>query len=172
MSGVLFHHFFSLSIRHARLVLLPLLFLLLAGCSIFSSSSITGYAPVQYDGSPGSNVLKTAMSQIGNKYAYGKAHPSQGFDCSGLVYWSYKAHGVEVPRHTQAQSKAGKQIKKADARQGDIVVFKVGRRLHTGLVADQGRFIHAPSSGSRIRLESINSVYWKPRLIGFRRMID
>ncbi|ANU65731.1 C40 family peptidase [Turicimonas muris] len=155
----------------ARLVILSLLFLLQAGCSIFNSSTISGYVPVEYDGTPGSNVLETAMSQIGKKYSYGKASPSQGFDCSGLIYWAYQSHGIAVPRRTQDQSKAGIRIKKADAKLGDIVVFKIGRRLHTGLVADKGRFLHAPSSGSHVRLESMNGVYWKPRVVGFRRII-
>ncbi len=158
--------------RYARLALLSSLFFLQVGCSIFSTSTISGYTPVQYDGTPGSDVLETAMSQIGKKYSYGDASPSDGFDCSGLIFWAYQSHGVKVPRHTSAQSKAGKKVKKSEARLGDIVVFRVGRRLHTGLVADRGRFLHAPSSGSHVRLESLNSVYWKPRVVGFRRIIN
>lgn len=155
-----------------RISLICTFCVLLNGCSIFSSSKISGYAPVQYDGSPASKVLKTAMSQVGKKYSYGKATPSEGFDCSGLIYWSYKRHGITLPRHTSHQAKAGTKVSRWKARQGDIVVFKIGRRLHTGLLADKGRFLHAPSSGGRVRLEPLNNPYWKPKIIGYRRIIN
>ena len=142
--------------------------MLQAGCSIFNSSTISGYVPVEYDGTPGSNVLETAMSQIGKKYSYGKASPSpQGFDCSGLIYWAYQSHGIAVPRRTQDQSKAGIRIKKLTQNWGDIVVLKSVDAFILASLADKGRFLHAPSSGSHVRLESMNGVYWKPRVVGF-----
>ena len=129
-----------------KLILLASVSSFLSGCSMFSSDRYS-YQPVSYDNSEGSKVLRTAMSQYGAKYKYGKASPSDGFDCSGLIFWAYGKHGITVPRHTAAQSKAGKWVAARNARQGDIVVFRIGRRLHTGLVADKGRFLHAPSSG-------------------------
>ncbi len=59
-------------------------------------------------GLPGSNVLETAMSQIGKKYSYGKASPSQGFDCSGLIYWAYQSHGIALsPDEPKINQKPG-----------------------------------------------------------------
>ncbi len=155
----------------SRMALLACFFGMLAGCSLFSESKISGYDPVAYDGSRGSQVLRTAMSQIGKKYSYGKASPSQGFDCSGLIFWAYSNNGVKVPRNASAQSKAGKGVYLRNARQGDIIVFKVGRGVHTGLIADKGRFLHAPSSGSHVRLESYDSPYWRKRVVGVRRVL-
>ena len=125
-------------VTRRKLILLASVSSLLSGCSMFSSDRYS-YQPVSYDNSEGSKVLRTAMSQYGAKYKYGKASPSDGFDCSGLIFWAYGKHGITVPRHTAAQSKAGKWVAARNARQGDIVVFRIGRRLHTGLVADKGR---------------------------------
>lgn len=145
--------------------------ILLSGCSILGSSDRYDYTPIDYDGSKGSKVLKTAMTQYGKAYKYGKSSPSEGFDCSGLIYWAYSQNGIRIPRNTFGQSKAGKWVSAKNARQGDIVVFRIGRRLHTGLVADKGRFLHAPSSGHYIRMESLSNRYWKPKIVGYRRIV-
>lgn len=143
---------------------------LLSGCSMFSSDRYS-YTPVNYDNTMGSKVLRTAMTQYGTKYKYGKASPSDGFDCSGLIYWAYGKHGITVPRNTSGQSRAGKWVAARNAKQGDIVVFKLGRSLHTGLVADKGRFLHAPASGGYVRMESLSSAYWKHKISGYRRIV-
>ena len=137
-----------------KLMLIASVSSFLSGCSMFSSDRYS-YQPVSYDNSEG----------------YGKASPSDGFDCSGLIFWAYGKHGITVPRHTAAQSKAGKWVAARNARQGDIVVFRIGRRLHTGLVADKGRFLHAPSSGGYVRMESLSGVYWKNKIVGYRRIV-
>lgn len=157
-------------VTRRKLILLASVSSLLSGCSMFSSDRYS-YQPVSYDNSEGSKVLRTAMSQYGAKYKYGKASPSDGFDCSGLIFWAYGKHGITVPRHTAAQSKAGKWDGCRNARQGDIVVFRIGRRLHTGLVADKGRFLHAPSSGGYVRMESLSGAYWKNKIVGYRRIV-
>ena len=82
-----------------KLILLASVSSFLSGCSMFSSDRYS-YQPVSYDNSEGSKVLRTAMSQYGAKYKYGKASPSDGFDCSGLIFWAYGKHGITVPRHT------------------------------------------------------------------------
>ena len=82
-----------------KLILLASVSSLLSGCSMFSSDRYS-YQPVSYDNSEGSKVLRTAMSQYGAKYKYGKASPSDGFDCSGLIFWAYGKHGITVPRHS------------------------------------------------------------------------
>ncbi|MBQ8828711.1 MAG: C40 family peptidase [Burkholderiaceae bacterium] len=167
---LLFRIDFRLRRRILGLLFVTLVLFTLSGCSIFRSHSIEGYAPVDYDGSKGSLVLKTAMTQVGTPYSYGKATPYKGFDCSGLIWWAYKEHGKKLPRHTSRQAKVGKSVRLGQSRQGDIVVFRFGKRLHTGLMADKNRFLHAPSSGGYVRLESIKKVYWKNRLVSIRRV--
>lgn len=119
-------------------------------------------------------VLQTAYSQMGRKYRLGGASPQKGFDCSGLIWWSYKRHGIKVPRITSDQAKAGRAVSKKSPRPGDIVVFRTGsspRGLHTGLYSGNGTFIHSPRKGERVRIESIEVPYWKKKLISVRRIV-
>lgn len=119
-------------------------------------------------------VVRTAYSQIGKKYRAGCASPQKGFDCSGLVWWSYLQHGIKVPRLTTEQANAGRKIAKKAARPGDIVVFRTGRSprgLHTGIYAGNQKFIHSPSTGKKVCMESLAPPsYWSGRLIAIRRV--
>lgn len=152
--------------------LLAAIFLLasLNGCAMFASKS---EAPLKA-GINCSNVVKTAYSQIGKKYRSGGASPKKGFDCSGLVWWSYKQHGVSVPRITKDQAKAGKSVPRKAARPGDIVVFRSrnsSNGLHTGLYAGKDSFIHSPSSGKTVCLDKLSKPHWKKSLIAIRRVV-
>ncbi len=148
-----------------RLPVVLLILLMLTACGTKTS---------KYRGDvKGLDVAKTAQSQVGKKYRYGGESPSKGFDCSGLIWWSYKKHGITVPRVTSGQAKTGKKVLSKHAKAGDIVVFRMGKNsnsIHTGIYAGGNKFIHSPSSGSRVRVESISS-YWKPKLIAVRRVI-
>ena len=87
-----------------KLMLIASVSSFLSGCSMFSSDRYS-YQPVSYDNSEGSKVLRTAMSQYGAKYKYGKASPSDGFDCSGLIFWAYGKHGITVPHRRSIKSR-------------------------------------------------------------------
>ena len=149
----------------------PLLaILLLGGCGFFGQKTV--------DSGPGSvkahKVVRTAYSQMGRQYRSGGASPHKGFDCSGLIWWAYRQHGVKVPRITTDQARAGQAVPKARPRPGDIVVFRTGnspRGLHTGIYAGGGSFIHSPRKGERVRMESLNIPYWKSKLIAVRRVV-
>lgn len=151
------------------LLVLSLLFQL-GGCSIFYAPQ---KKPLPPEGSACS-LVRTAYTQIGNNYAAGCASPRKGFDCSGLVWWAYRQHGYKIPRTTTEQARAGKPIHKSKLKAGDILVFKTGdspRGLHTGLYAGSDQFIHSPSSGKNIRLDSIRSRYWSQNLVAARRIL-
>ena len=119
--------------------------------------------------------METAYSQIGVRYRLGGNTPRNGFDCSGLVQWSYKQQGITVPRVTTDQARVGRRVSSRERLQpADILVFKNRqgpRGLHTGLYAGGGRFIHSPRTGARVRTESLEVSHWKNSLIGVRRVI-
>ena len=120
-----------------------------------------------------STVIKTACTQLGKNYRAGEASPHKGFDCSGLVWWSYKQHGIDVPRRTVEQAKAGKAVSKKHARAGDIVVFKTSNSpngLHTGLYYNREKFLHSPSKGKKVCLEKLSGGWWSKRLVAIRRV--
>ncbi|WP_229772679.1 C40 family peptidase [Desulfovibrio sp.] len=111
---------------------------------------------------------------MGKKYRLGGASPQKGFDCSGLIWWAYRQNGLNVPRITVDQARAGQSVPKNLARPGDIVVFRTGqspRGLHTGIYAGGDSFIHSPRRGERVRMESMNIPYWRSKLISVRRVV-
>lgn len=152
------------------LLILSLIALLSAtGCALYPSST----APVQGGGkATGQGISNTARNHIGVKYKSGGVKPSTGFDCSGLVCWTYAQHGISVPRTTKDQMKMGSAVSKDRLKPGDVVVFRISSRsgLHTGIYSGNGKFIHSPSSGKTVREDSINSDYWKPRYLTARRL--
>ena len=141
----------------------------LAGCGKTRIDS--SEKPVRYGALSGSAVIRTAKTQLGKKYVYGGHSPQTGFDCSGLIYWSYQQYSVKVPRTTAEQRKAGRAVSMKQMRQGDIVVFRTGRaRFHTGMYSGGGKFIHSPSRGKHVREDSLAAQYWKERLVSVRRV--
>lgn len=161
---------FSKTERVFLLSALIFIYALCSGCGLFMPKVETAQKPaISCTG-----VVKTAYSQMGKKYRAGGDSPKKGFDCSGLVWWSYKQHGVKVPRITKDQARAGKAVSRKAARPGDIVVFRSSGSstgLHTGLYAGKDAFIHSPSTGKRVCLEKLSSPHWKKRLIGIRRVV-
>ncbi|MBQ7617578.1 MAG: C40 family peptidase [Desulfovibrio sp.] len=155
----------------SRVFLLAFLLLLttnLTGCGFFFSSDPD---PAPYTTN---KILKTAYSQIGKSYKAGGASPKSGFDCSGFVYWVYKKNGYKIPRISADQAKTGRSISKKAAREGDILVFKVSqspRGLHTGIYTGKNKFIHSPSKGKKVKIDSVNNVYWKNKLVAIRRVV-
>lgn len=115
------------------------------------------------------NAVELAASMIGKPYRYGGATP-QGFDCSGLVYYSFQRSGINVPRSTEHQRKHSRAVKSTPAR-GDLVFFNQEGRYssHVGIVLDDNRFVHAPSSGKRVRVDTLTDPYWRKHLVDVRR---
>lgn len=151
---------------------LPLLLtlLILGGCGFFGHKT----ADTSPTSAKAHKVVKTAYSQMGKQYRLGGSSPQKGFDCSGLIWWAYRQHGVKVPRITTDQAKTGQAVPTTNPRPGDIVVFRTGdspRGLHTGIYAGDGSFIHSPRKGERVRMESLNIPYWKSKLIAVRRVV-
>jgi cell wall-associated NlpC family hydrolase len=113
-----------------------------------------------------------ARKMVGAPYRYGGADP-RGFDCSGLVYYSYLQAGMRIPRTTSEQYRQSKDVEPSQLQPGDLLFFTISRNKpsHVGIYAGQGRFIHAPSSGKSVSYASLSDNYWKERLRGTRRLL-
>ncbi|MFD7135005.1 NlpC/P60 family protein [Streptomyces sp. NPDC059894] len=98
-------------------------------------------------------ALAAARSALGRPYVWGANGPS-GFDCSGLVQWSYAQAGVALPRTSQAQAYAGRQVPLSQARPGDIVTYRSDAG-HVGMYAGNGQVIHAPYPGAPVRYDPV-----------------
>lgn len=110
-------------------------------------------------------ALKFALKQIGDKYVFG-ADGMVYWDCSGLTMRAYEAAGVSLPHSSSAQSRMGKSIPFNQKQPGDLLFF--GRPVsHVGIYLGGGKMVHAPRSGSRVKVADI-SLGRKP-LVAVRR---
>lgn len=103
----------------------------------------------------GELALDAALSKVGAPYVYGAAGPD-AFDCSGLVQWSYRQAGLELPRTSDAQLASGTPVSMNDLRPGDVVSFYGGG--HSGLYAGDGNVVHASTAGTPVRVAPISSM--------------
>lgn len=120
-----------------------------------------------------SEALLQALLALGIDYRPGGASPVTGFDCSGLVAHVYRqAWGLRLPQNARQQSQAGTPVGLADLQPGDLVFYDTLNRpySHVGIYLGNGRFVHAPRSGARVRVESLRSTYWSTRFNGARRL--
>ncbi len=124
---------------------------------------------------PGSDSISSyARSLIGIHYQYGGNSPDSGFDCSGFVDHVYRhTVGIKLPRSSSAISRYGKKIGRDELRAGDLVFFNTLRSKfsHVGIYLGDDYFIHAPSSGGKVRTENMRDAYWKQHYDGARRVI-
>ncbi|GGS70679.1 C40 family peptidase [Streptomyces violaceus] len=101
----------------------------------------------------GAAAVAAARSVVGRPYVWGANGPS-GFDCSGLTQWSYAQAGVSLPRTSQAQRYAGRQVPLSEARPGDLVVYR-DDASHVGMYMGNGQVIHAPYPGAPVRYDPV-----------------
>ncbi|GGY53009.1 C40 family peptidase [Streptomyces djakartensis] len=101
----------------------------------------------------GAAAVAAARAALGRPYVWGANGPS-GFDCSGLMQWSYAQAGVALPRTSQAQRYAGRQVPLSEARPGDLVIYR-GDASHVGMYMGDGQVIHAPYPGAPVRYDPV-----------------
>ena len=120
-----------------------------------------------------SEMVVGALGFLGVPYRFGGVSVETGFDCSGFVRAMYdQAMGLALPRRAEEQARATEKIDRSDLRPGDLVFFNTMRRAfsHVGIYIGDGKFIHAPRTGSQVRVESMNVSYWQRRFNGARRV--
>ena len=111
-------------------------------------------------------IVRAAESMIGRPYRSGGASPS-GFDCSGLVLFSYAKAGIEgLPHSARALESHAQAVAIEDLQPGDLLFFHLsGRKAsHVGIYMGERAFVHAPSSGKRVERVSFDHVYWGKRV--------
>jgi cell wall-associated NlpC family hydrolase len=120
---------------------------------------------------PGNQAARLAMRMVGVPYRYGGSTPRDGFDCSGLVYYSYTTSGYAVPRTAQDLFKAAQKISLEEAIEGDLVFFQDQAKLsHVGIYLGRGMFVHAPSSGDAVSVASLETPYYQRHLVAVGRL--
>lgn len=133
-------------------------------------------SPQQFPGAA-EEVLFTALGLVGTPYRYGGNTPEGGFDCSGLINYVYRgAAGVALPRTTrEMNAMRGASIRRDALKAGDLLFFATsgGRRVsHAAIYVGEGRFVHAPSTGGTVRLDSLSNTYWQKNYLSAKRILD
>ena len=162
-----------LSVRKTFLRLLPLIIIvsvvLLNGCKSKKLAK---------KDSPAFTVIETAKSYRGTPYKYGGTTRA-GMDCSALVFHSYYAVGINLPRKSEDQSKLGQKVSLQDLQPGDLLFFATGKKkntvTHSGIVTEVAkqdiRFIHA-STSLGVTEDFLSNRYWSGAFLFARRILE
>ena len=152
-------------------VLLLISVLLLGACA---STRDNVQSHEAYGSSTSRKLTSYARGLIGTPYKYGGYSPKTGFDCSGFVDYVFRhsAH-VSLPHNAHKISRHGFPVRSTQLREGDLVFYDTNHSAysHVGIYLGNGRFIHAPSSGGRVRMENMRKAYWKKHYSGARRIV-
>ncbi len=118
-----------------------------------------------------SGIVALAERMLGVPYRWGGRTPA-GFDCSGLVQYTFEQAGYRVPRTSAQQHRAASPVPIGEAQPGDLVFFaESGRVSHVGIYMGDGRFIHAPATGQRVKVSSIREQWYRQRFAGAGRIL-
>ena len=115
----------------------------------------------------GRRVVGFARHFLGVRYAYGGISPRSGFDCSGFVRFVYGHFGIALAHSSFADFVRGRRIGRWAMKPGDLVFFDDAG--HVGIYVGKGYFIHAPHSGTVVRISTMAGWY-SSRFDGARRI--
>lgn len=150
----------------------------LAGFAALASLAGCGSAPrriaTDLPAGAATEVVMLAMSYLDTPYRRGGNAAETGFDCSGFTRHVFeRSVALALPRTAAEQARHGalREVGGDDLQQADLVFFNTLHRpfSHVGIYVGEGRFIHAPRPGARVRSEDIRARYWAERFDGARR---
>ena len=145
------------------LAALGLILLALGGCSS---------TPKQSEANIGASAAKHAVDVRGKPYRAGGSTP-RGFDCSGLVHYSYAQVNTKLPRSTEGLWANSRAVPRKEIRPGDLLFFhQEGKRnSQVAIYIGGDRFVHAPSSGKKVSTASLSDPYWRRHFAAARRPV-
>ena len=109
----------------------------------------------------GQQIAQFALQYVGYNYAWGGKDPSTGFDCSGLVYYTYQHFGYTLNRVAQDQARNGVAVSADELQPGDILCFYSGSSYigHSGIYIGNGMFVHAQNSATGVVITELAGSY-------------
>ena len=123
----------------------------------------------------GNDVVSYAKKYIGYDYVSGGTTPSNGFDCSGFVYYVFNSCGYSLSRSCQVQAQSGTAVSRDNLSAGDLLFFCNGANGtigHVGIYIGEGQFVHAANSRRGVTTDTINSGYYDKYYYSARRIVD
>lgn len=123
------------------------------------------------------NIISYANQFKGVRYKWGGT-TKKGMDCSGLIFESFKAYDVFLPRISRDMAKQGNKVSLKNVVKGDLLFFKTGNKRnsinHVGLIVsiknNNIQFIHATSSKGVIT-SWLNENYWHKAFFEARKIL-
>jgi len=124
--------------------------------------SVDGAGTAGGSGTMGQAVVDAARKYVGLPYVWGGTDPTKGMDCSGLVQVVYRQFGIDLPRVSADQARAGTPVASlAQAKPGDLIAWDNSSRNngadHIAIYAGNGKMIEAPRTGLDIRVVDVPS---------------
>lgn len=120
----------------------------------------------------GVEVVESAKQHLGMPYVWGGESPRVGFDCSGLVKYTFNEFNVSLPHRADLQYAYGQPVAIKDLEKGDIVFFRSGGNWigHVGIYVGSNKFIHAPRRGKPIQIDNLTNGWYRNHFVGARRI--
>lgn len=141
--------------------------------------SYQGRIPRVYGRQASEYVIRRGMSQIGVPYSWGggnAAGPSKGidsgagitgFDCSGLVLYSFAGVGIKLPHYSGSQYNLGRKIPTSQMRRGDVIFYGPGGSQHVTIYLGDGQMLEAPDIGLKVRVAPVRTSGMTPFVVRY-----
>jgi peptidoglycan DL-endopeptidase RipA len=138
-----------------------------------------GKIPRVYGRQASEYVIRRGMSQIGVPYSWGggtAAGPGRGidsgagttgFDCSGLVLYSFAGVGIKLPHYSGAQYNLGRKVPASQMRRGDVIFYGPGGSQHVTIYLGQGQMLEAPDVGLKVRVAPVRTSGMTPYVVRY-----
>ncbi|MFC3749821.1 C40 family peptidase [Paenibacillus sp. GCM10012306] len=147
------------------------------GLSTLAATEIGTPRAAAATASKGQSIINLGKKYMGVRYEFGASTSStRTFDCSSFTKYIFGKYGVDLPRTSQAQSKVGKSVSKANLRVGDLIFFSSGGRAtgknvtHVAVYAGNGKILHTYGSPG-VTVSDLNSGNWKRTYLFARRVL-
>ncbi|MGO9154563.1 NlpC/P60 family peptidoglycan endopeptidase RipA [Mycobacterium sp.] len=143
------------------------------------AGSTQGRIPRVYGRQAVEYVIRRGMSQIGVPYSWGggnAAGPSKGidsgasitgFDCSGLVLYSFAGVGIKLPHYSGSQYNLGRKIPSSQMRRGDVIFYGPGGSQHVTIYLGDGQMLEAPDIGLKVRVAPVRTSGMTPFVVRY-----
>lgn len=149
------------------------------GITNASPGATAGRIPRVYGRQASEYVIRRGLSQIGVPYSWGggnAAGPSKGidsgagitgFDCSGLVLYSFAGVGIKLPHYSGSQYNLGRKIPSSQMRRGDVIFYGPGGSQHVTIYLGNGQMLEAPDIGLKVRVAPVRTSGMTPYVVRY-----
>jgi len=160
------------------LILLALVFAL-TGCGTSPPRPVVfsgiGEKSTRPDSAVAREVVLYALSLVDTGYRFGGKNPQAGLDCSGMVSYVFnQAAGLRINGSAANIAQHGRPVDRYDLRPGDLVFFNTANRpfSHVGIYLGEARFVHAPNTNGKVRIDRLDNSYYAKRFEAARSYFD